>query len=215
MTEEIKMLLKPFIKMYPEQREKFPAASKAGAVNQEFPEVRWQPAVPSPGCLILLKNYKFHNSSFEMSLWSCWFPIFAPSLGRKSNPIFLNCWIYTATNLPRLKGQCPAAAKWDQASTPTAQALFLSPPLPIISFPEFLPRLLLGSNTCPCNLCCSLNASAKLCQQFHPAQSSSVLHQTSLLACNNPKMPPRGIWLMFWKWEQGAVYSEELLLLYL
>lgn len=71
MTEEIKMLLEPFKKMYPEHREKFLAASKAGAVDQELPEVRRCPAVPSPGCLILLKKYKLHNSSFEMSLWSC------------------------------------------------------------------------------------------------------------------------------------------------
>lgn len=83
------------------------------------------------------------------------------------------------------------------------------------SFPEFLPRLLPGSNTCLYNLCGSLNASVKLCQQFHPVQSPFVHHQTPVFACKNPKMLPHGIYLMFCKREQGGAYSKELLLLFI
>lgn len=130
MTENTKMLLKPFKKMYTEHREKFAAASKASAVDHELPEVRRHPAVPSPGCLILLKNYKLLNSSFEMSLWSCRFPVFAPSLARYSNSIFLNSaectWPQTWPISSAL--QLPSAIRPLPQQPKLFSSLLLSPP---------------------------------------------------------------------------------------
>lgn len=56
MTEKTKMLVEAFKNRYPEHTGKFLATSKVGAVVQELPEVRCQPAVPSPVCLIAVKE---------------------------------------------------------------------------------------------------------------------------------------------------------------
>lgn len=153
-----------------------------------------------------------------MSLWSCWFPLFAPLPRQEQQLDFPKlCWIYMATNLARLKYL--AAAKCNQASTPTAQTLFLSPP-----FPTILTRFQSSFLDC--------------CQVPTPAHVISVVPLMQVLNCASSSTLPRAhsfitrprrslgttqrcslvgsVWCSGkGSGEQGAVYSEGLLLLYL
>lgn len=76
-----------------------------------------------------------------------------------------------ATNLPRLKGQCRAAAKCNQASTPTAQTLCLAPPLPTI-LTAFQSSFL---DCCQVPTPAHVISSVPLMQVFNCASSSTLL----------------------------------------